>query len=106
MRTTTAWRMRHRQLLHAIGCKYRDCLCLSRGTNETEYSSSYEEHSVWFVPLRKMNVPLESLRNKVTTFFREVIETAGTRSCWWYDVLLGSNNQDSLAQRCGITSIQ
>jgi hypothetical protein len=81
--------MRHRQLLHVIGCKYRDCLCLSSGTNETEYSSSYEEHSVSFVPLRKMNVPLESLRSKTMTFFREVIETAATRFVLAYSVILG-----------------
>jgi hypothetical protein len=98
--------MRVRELLHVIGRKYRDRLWLSSGPNETECSSFYEEHSVWFGPLRKMNVPLESLRNKVTTFFREVLERAATRSCWWYAVLLGANNEDSLAQWCGITSIQ
>ncbi len=53
-----------------------------------------------------MNVPLESLRNKVTTFFREVIETAATRSCWWYGVRLDDNDPDSLAQLCGITSVE
>jgi hypothetical protein len=98
--------MRHRQLLHVIGCKYRDCLWLSNRTNETECSSSYEEHSVSFVRLQKVNVPLESLRNKVTAFFHEVLETAATQSCWWYTVLLGANNQDSLAPRCGIMIIQ
>jgi hypothetical protein len=65
-----------RQLLHAIGCKYLVRLWLSSGTNETECSSSYEEHSVSFVPLKTMNVPLESLCNKVTTFFRELFKTA------------------------------
>jgi hypothetical protein len=35
-----------------------------------------------------MNVPLESLRNKVTTFFQELIESAAKRSCWWYGVRL------------------
>jgi hypothetical protein len=51
-----------------------------------------------------MNVPLESLRNKVTTFFREVIETAAKRSCWWYGVRLDSNDPDSLAKLCGISN--
>jgi hypothetical protein len=52
-----------------------------------------------------MNVPLESLRNKVTTFFHEVIETAAKRSCWWYGVCLDANDPDSLAQLCGISNL-
>jgi hypothetical protein len=38
--------MHMRELLHVIGGKYRDRLCLSNRTNETECSSSYEEYSV------------------------------------------------------------
>ena len=53
-----------------------------------------------------MDLPSESLRNKVKTFFREVLETAATRSCWWYGVRFDANDPDSLAQLCGITSIQ
>jgi hypothetical protein len=54
-----------------------------------------------------MNVPLESLRSKVTTFSRKVIKTAATWSCWWwYGVHLDDNDPDSLAQLCGITSIE
>jgi hypothetical protein len=53
-----------------------------------------------------MDLPLESLRNKVTTFFREVIETAAHRSCWWYGVRLDASDPDSLARLCGITSIE
>jgi hypothetical protein len=53
-----------------------------------------------------MNVPLESLRNKVTTFFHEVIEMAATRSCWWYGVHLDDNDPDSLALLCGISNLE
>jgi hypothetical protein len=52
-----------------------------------------------------MNVPLESLRNKVTTNFRAVIETAAKRSCWWYGVRLDANDPDSLAQLCDISHL-
>ena len=53
-----------------------------------------------------MDIPLESLRNKVTTFLREVLKTAATRSCWWYGLRLDASDPDSLAQLCGITSIE
>jgi len=110
------------QLLHAIANLSLIRLWLSSGTNETECSSSYEEHSVLSVPLKKMDVPLESLRNEVTICFREVLETAAnrpcwwygvkldkmatTRSCWWYGVQLDASDPDSLAQLCRITSIE
>jgi hypothetical protein len=53
-----------------------------------------------------MDVPLESLRNNITTFFRQVLETAATRSCWWYGLRLDASDPDSLAQLCGITGIE
>ena len=53
-----------------------------------------------------MDVPLESLRNKVATLFGDVLEMAAKRSCWWYGVRLDASNPDSLAQLCGITSIE
>ena len=53
-----------------------------------------------------MDAPLESLRNKVTTFFREVIEMAAQRSCWWYGVRLDANDPDSLAQLCDINNLE
>jgi hypothetical protein len=98
--------MRVHQLLHAIGNEYHICLWLSSGTNETECSSSYEEHSVLYVPLKKMDVPLESLRNNVTICFHEVLETAANRPCWWYGVKLDKSDPDSLAQLCGLSSIE
>jgi hypothetical protein len=58
------------------------------------------------VQLQKMNVPLESLRNKVTTFFREVLETAAKRSCWWYGVCLDADDPDSLVQLCDISNFK
>jgi hypothetical protein len=98
--------MRVHQLLHAIGCKYRYGLWLSSGTNETVCSSSYEEHSVLSVPLKTMNVPLESLSSNVTICFREVLETAANRPCWWYGVKSAESDPDSLAQLCGLSTIE
>jgi hypothetical protein len=45
-----------------------------KGSIETECYSSYEEHSVLILPLLSMNIPLESLRNKVTSIFRDVLK--------------------------------
>jgi hypothetical protein len=57
--------------------------------------------------LHKIDVPLESLRNKVTTFFRKVIEMAAKRSCsWWYGIRLDANDRDSLAQLCDISNLE
>jgi hypothetical protein len=53
-----------------------------------------------------MNIPLESLRNKVTSIFRDVLKTAAKRSCWWYGVRLDASDPDSCAQLWGVTSIQ
>jgi hypothetical protein len=53
-----------------------------------------------------MHAPLESLRQKVTTFFRKVLVTAAKRSCWWYGIRFDASDPDSLAQLCGITSIE
>jgi hypothetical protein len=53
-----------------------------------------------------MNVPLESLRNKVTTFFRQLIESAAKRSGWWYGVRLDADDPDSLAQLCAISNVE
>ena len=53
-----------------------------------------------------MNVPLESLRNKVTTFFREVIEIAVKWSCWLYVVCLDGRDPDSLAQLWDISNLE
>jgi hypothetical protein len=53
-----------------------------------------------------MDIPLESLRNKVTTLLRHVIETAAKRACWWYGVRLDASDPDSLAQLCGMTNIE
>jgi hypothetical protein len=94
------------QLLHVISKKHHICLWLSSGTNETECSSSYEEHSVLSVPLKKMDVHLESLRNNVMTFFREVLEIAANPPCWWYGIKSDKRDPDSLAQLCGISNIE
>jgi hypothetical protein len=94
------------QLLHVIGNEYHVHLWLSSGTNETKCSSSYEDHSVLSVPLKKMDVPLESLRYNDTICFREVLETAANWPCWWYGVKLDKSDSDSLAQLCGISSIE
>ena len=61
------------QLLHEIAHLSLVRLWLSSGTNETECSSSYEEHLVLSVPLESMDLPLESLRSKVTTLFCEIL---------------------------------
>jgi len=53
-----------------------------------------------------MNEPLESLHNKVTTFFHEVIKSAANRSCWWYGIRLDASDPNSLAQVCGITTTE
>jgi hypothetical protein len=53
-----------------------------------------------------MDVPLESLRNKVTTFFCEIIEMAAKWSCWWYADHLDDNDQDSLVQLCDISNLE
>jgi hypothetical protein len=53
-----------------------------------------------------MDVPLESLHNNVTIFFLGVLETAAKRPCWWYGVKLDESDPDSLAQLCGLSSIE
>jgi hypothetical protein len=53
-----------------------------------------------------MSVPLESLCNKVTTFFRQVIELAAKRSCWRYVVCLDADDPDSLVQLCVIINLE
>ena len=98
--------MRVLQLLHAIANLSLVRLWLSSGTNETECSSLYEEHSVLSVPLESMDLPLESLRNKVTTLLCEILEMAADRPCWWYGVQFDDMDPNSLAQLCGITNIE
>jgi hypothetical protein len=53
-----------------------------------------------------MDVPLESLRNKVTIFFGKVFEMAANRSFWWYGIRLDASDPDSLAQLCEINNIR
>jgi hypothetical protein len=49
---------------------------------------------------------LESLGNNVTICFHEVLEKAANRPCRWYGVKSDESDPDSLAQLCGISSIE
>jgi hypothetical protein len=53
-----------------------------------------------------MDVPLESLCNKVTICFHEVLEMAAKRSCWWYGIKLDASDPDSLTQPCDMNNIK
>jgi hypothetical protein len=50
-----------------------------------------------------MDVPLESLHNKVTIFSVKYLKR---QPSWWYGIKLDASDPDSMAQLCGINNIE